>query len=189
MKKVFLLLFTLSTMLFVNCSGGDDEQQSSGYLEVGSLQTNILDGVAQDYGQDFGDGFSFNIDLTFLNYTFDELESSSSVPNDVLGIYFEAYSPVRNRLAPGVYDFIFTGEEYTFSSAYILYANEDVEIVSGTLEVFESDFDYYEVFFEGVDIDGNSIYFEYTDTVFYEDNIGFRSSRKSSIFKNKKVKS
>lgn len=188
MKKTILLLLVVSSTFFTSCVSDDSSNsfESNSFLEIGNYGTDILDGLAENYGEDFGDGESYNIDLTFYNYTFDELDNFSSAPNDLVGIYFEEYSPTANRLAHGIYDYTFTRESYSFSNAFIIYANEDVQIVSGTLEVYNSDYDYYDVVFEGVDIDGNDIYFEYIDYVYNDDSPELFIVNKSLKRDNKK---
>lgn len=162
MKKTLFLFLGIS-LLLTNCKKDDDGQINSNFLEIGNTRVGIVDVEADDYGINLSaNEVSYNIDLIFYNTGPSEVETDDSV-----ALYIEANSSIENRLAVGVYEFSNSLDDLTFSDAYLIYRDFDVDIQRGTLEVLSSSIDSYEVIFEGVDVDGNDVVLEFGGSVDY----------------------
>ena len=176
MKKSNYLFLLLISVLFTGCFADDFEEGFFNFIEINGSRSEIVLGEVEDYGSSFGDGYSYNIDLYFFNY-FD----SDVVRNSDVEVYFEAFSPIEGRLASGIYELSNSGSEYTINQVVLSFPNDTIWIQDGFLEVFESDFDYYEMTFEGVDAFGNEVYIEFGGGVDYY----FIQNRSSNMAKTK----
>lgn len=171
MKKVFLLLAIISGSLLLNsCGGNDDDGGLSNTLEIGDDSIYINSGFAIDNEKLYGDGESYSIDLLFLDndeYTYEDLFESDDLPTDVNGFGLFGYSDIENRLSPGNYEFNNSASEFTFEEPILIVNGEFIDIDSGTFEVVSSSTGSYELNFEGIDEDGNEVYFEFDGDVNY----------------------
>lgn len=176
MKKSNFLFLLLISVLFTGCFTDDVEENFNNFIEINGSRSELVVGEVEDFGSSFGDGYSYNIDLYFFNFF-----NSDVVRNSDVEVYFEAFSPIEGRLAPGIYEFSNSRSEYTINQVRLNFPDDTIFIQDGFLEVFESDFDYYDMFFEGSDAFGNEIYLEFIGGVDYF----FIQNRSSNLTRSK----
>lgn len=155
-KWLLLLAAFVTPLFFVSCSSDDDDDDNgNGHVEGNhfTYDGNTYDlsqGLLIYYGQWYGDGFNFDVDLYSDGIEFPEDEEEWASGSGY-NIYFEFFSPEESDLIPGTYVFDEeeTGDPYTFHFAdfsidinFDDYSGTFIEIIGGTVEVAKSGSNY-----------------------------------------------
>lgn len=174
MRKTIYLLTLIASSLFITGCGNDDDStaQQTNFIKVENAENDLIYGIAEDYGE-YSNAGIYNIDLTFLSSEF--TVNWNLYSGNGYGMYFELFSSTPNKLATGTYQFNITpGAPIFDDAAYIDNSGTEeleIDIVSGTMVVTNSENNYYELTFECVDALGRTITGKFFGDVNYVSNL------------------
>lgn len=170
LQIAFGILFSL--ILFTSCN--KDKDSKTNEIRIADTTIQLAGGALINYGEFpyFYDGYEFDLVLHGENFAVTEMDGDIDLEGTGFEVYFEIYSDSANFLADGIYTYEDTESYPTKTFGYCSYklsydADYPMYINSGTIEVKRGRNDTYEIVFELVDDEDNTISGYYKGPLLY----------------------